>query len=79
MSYRIERRSVFICAFILVLSFFCFVAAFILALAGKLSAVMFSASGLILALWASAVASPTGVVAKDVIDLVRSRQRGGSP
>jgi len=74
MSYRIARRSVFICVFILLLSLFCFVAAFILALVGKLSAVMFSGSGLVLALWGSAVASPAGVAARDVIALVRSRR-----
>jgi hypothetical protein len=64
-------RSFRICLVILRLSLLCFIAAFILALAGKVSALAFTGSGLVLALWASVVASPSGVAARDIVDLIR--------
>lgn len=78
MDHRSSEQRMWLSVALLFLSLLCFTASFLLAIGGKDNALPFSIFGFILALWATAVTSRTGVSAKDVIalcQLLRSRGR----
>jgi len=78
-SRRPVPRRTWICGVLLGLSGLCFVAAFWLSVASKNNALAFAGCGLLLALWAPVVTSPSGVSPRDVVALVTSIRKGRRP